>query len=525
MEKSEKRQVTKNVGLVGGLTFLSRIFGFIRDAAMAWFFGAGLISDAFFVAFRIPNLLKRIFSEGILSLAFIPVFMEHISAGKKEDAFHLARSAFMALFLILSAATVAGFFFAPVLVTAFAPGFVLFPEKFALTVSLTRMMFPFIILIGLSAISMAVLNTFGHFAAPTLSPLVINLSMIGAIFFISPQLTEPVKGLAIGVIIGGILQLALQAPFLLETGVFFRKTTDLFHKGLKKIGALTLPAALGASVFQVNMLLDTLIASFLSEGSISHLYYADRIVQFPLGIFGIAAAMVLFPSLSKEASLKNYDALAETICFSLKMVLFVTVPAMAGLVILREPIVSLLFERGAFDAQSVQLTAGALLYYSLGLWAFTSARIVVSTFYALQDAGTPVRIALFCILLKLIMAVVFMRFIDYKGLALSTSLASVLNLVFILRALQIKLGHISWRNMTFSLINNLPATVLMSFGVVIASRFIPADVTASLIIRLSTLFGCIFFGIISYMIFSILFKSHEIQILSEMIKQIRGEQK
>ena len=521
MEQTEKVQVTKNAGLVGGLTLLGRIFGFVRDAAMAWLFGTGFISDAFFVAFRIPNLLRRLFSEGILSLAFIPVFIEYISVRGKEEAFYLARSVFLTSFLALSAFTIAGFFFAPVLVILFAPGFIPFPEKFALTVSLTRMMFPFVIFIGLSAISMGVLNTFGHFAAPSLAPLVINLSMIGAIWFISPQMTEPIRGLAIGVIIGGILQMALQAPFLLKTGIFFKKKAHLFHRGLKKVGSMTLPAAMGASVFQINMLLDTLIASFLSEGSISHLYYADRLVQFPLGIFGIAAAMALLPNLSKEASLKNYAAVSETICLSLKMVLFFTVPAMAGLVILREPIISLLFERGAFDAQSVQLTAGALLYYGLGLWAFTSVRIVVSTFYALQDAGTPLRIALVCIAVKVIMAVVFLQFLDYKGLALSTSLASVLNLIFLVRALQIKLGHVNWENMALSLRNTVTGTIVMSFGVVVVSRLILPTSNASLILRLSGLSGCIFVGIAIYSIFSIILKSREIQILLGAIRQIR----
>jgi putative peptidoglycan lipid II flippase len=521
MKQTEKVQVTKNAGLVGGLTLLGRIFGFVRDAAMAWLFGTGFISDAFFVAFRIPNLLRRLFSEGILSLAFIPVFIEYISVRGKEEAFYLARSVFLTSFLVLSGFTVVGFFFAPVLVTLFAPGFIPFPEKFALTVSLTRMMFPFVIFIGLSAISMGVLNTFGHFAAPSLAPLVINLSMIGAIWLISPQMTEPVKGLAIGVIIGGILQMALQTPFLVKTGIFFRKKAHLFHRGLKKIGSMTLPAAMGASVFQINMLLDTLIASFLSEGSISHLYYADRLVQFPLGIFGIAAAMALLPNLSKEASLKNYAAVSDTISSSLKMVLFVTVPAMAGLVILREPIISLLFERGAFDAQSVQLTAGALLYYGLGLWAFTSVRIVVSTFYALQDAGTPLRIALVCIAVKVIMAVVFMQFIDYKGLALSTSLASVLNLIFLVRALQMKLGHVNWENTALSLRNTVTGTIVMSFGVVFVSRLIIPTSTASLILRLSGLLGCIFVGIVIYLIFSILLKSREIQMLLGAIRQIR----
>ncbi len=521
MEKTQKAQMTKNAGLVGGVTFLGRIFGFVRDAVMAWFFGTGFISDAFFVAFRIPNLLKRLFSEGILSLAFIPVFIQYLSVKGKEEAFDLARSAFMTFCLILSGMTLVGVLFAPIIVVMFAPGFVHIPEKFALTVSLTRMMLPFAVFIGLSAISMGILNTFGHFVAPSLSSLLINLSMIGAICFISPAMTEPVNGLALGVIIGGVLQLVFQVPFLLKTGVFIRKKTVLFHQGLKKIWALTLPAAVGASVFQINMLLDTLIASFLTEGSISYLYYADRLVQFPLGIFGIAAAMALLPELSKNASLKNYTVLADTICFSLRMVLFVTVPAMAGLVILREPIISVLFGRGAFDAQSVQLTAGALLYYGLGLWAFTSVRIVVSTFYALQDARTPVRIGLFCILLKMIMSVVFMQVMDYKGLALGTSLASVFNLIFLIRALQMKLGEIDWRDTLLSLSQAVMGTIVMSFGVAVISWLIFPVSDASLIWRLLGLFGSIVSGMVIYSIFSIWFKCREIQILLNAIKQVR----
>ena len=521
MEQNEEVRITKKAGLVAGVTLVGRIFGFIRDSAMAWFFGTGFISDAFFVAFRIPNLLKRLFAEGILSLAFIPVFMEYLSARGKEEAFYLARSVFLVSFLILSLLTIAGFFLAPALVILFAPGFAPFPEKIALTVSLTRIMFPFVLFIGLSAISMGVLNTFGHFASPSLSPMMINLSMIGAIWFISPQMTVPVKGLAIGVVIGGVLQMVIQAPFLLKTGIFLKKKVHLFHQGLKKVGSRTVPAALGASVFQINMLLDTLIASFLSEGSISHLYYADRLVQFPLGLFGIAAAMALLPSLSREASLKNYDALIESIRFSLKMVLFVTVPAMAGLVILREPIIALLFERGAFDAESVRSTAGALLYYGLGLWAFTTVRIVVSTFYALQDARTPLLIALVCIAVKISLALVFMQFLDYKGLALSTSLASALNLFLLIRALRMRLGRIRWGDTALSLLNTIAGTIVMSFGVAAAGRLIMPASDASFMVRLSGLFGSILVGIVIYAACSIIFKHREIQVLLGAVRQIR----
>lgn len=521
MEQTEKVQIARNAGLVGGVTLLGRILGFIRDAAMAWFFGTGFISDAFFVAFRIPNFLKRLFAEGILSLAFIPVFIEYLSVKGKEEAFYLARSVFLITFMVLLLFTIAGFFLAPALVALFAPGFVSFPEKFNLTVSLTRIMFPFIIFIGLSAISMGVLNTFGHFVTPSMAPMFINLTMIGTIWLLSPHMTEPVRGLAIGVVIGGILQLLIQTPFLVKTGVFVKKNAYLFHHGLKKVGSMTLPAALGASVFQINMLLDTIIASFLNEGSISHLYYADRLVQFPLGIFGIAAAMALLPGLSKEASTKNYSALIENICFSLKMVLFVTVPAMAGLVILREPIISVLFERGAFDAQSVSSTAGALLYYGLGLWAFTTVRIVVSTFYALQDARTPLRIALVCIAIKIILALVFMQLLDYKGLALSTTLASVINLFFLIRTLEMKLGRIKWRNTALSIMNTIMGTVVMSLAVAAINRWFFPESDASLILKLAGLFGCIFLGIVIYSTCSIIVKHQEIQVILGAIKRIR----
>jgi putative peptidoglycan lipid II flippase len=515
MEKRQNASLTKSAGLIGFLTFLSRVFGFLRDAAMAWFLGAGFVSDAFLVAFRIPNFLRKLFADGSLNLAFVPIFIEYLNQGR-DEAFLLARSALRTVLLVLSLASAAGIVFAPALVVFFAPGFAESPEKMALTVSLTRIMFPFVVFIGLSAVCMGVLNTFGHFFAPSVAPLVINVSMIGGIFFLSPRMSEPVNGLAAGVIIGAVLQLVLHAPFLVKTGFSFWKKARLFHPALKKIGLLTLPAALGASVFQINVLLDTLIASFLSEGSISYLYYADRLVQFPLGIFAMAAAIALLPRLSREAAVKDYDGLSNTLVSSLNAVLFVTIPSMAGLIVLRAPIVSLLFERGEFDAASVASTAGALLYYGLGLWAFSGARIVVSTFYALRDARTPVRVALFAIFAKIVLSLVLVRFLDYKGLALATSAASVLNLLVLARALEAKLGGIvRWNEVIGSSMRTLGATFVMGAIISMLNLYLSPTVHDGFLAKAAGLSACILTGIVVFVAFSALFIRGELKIFVE----------
>ncbi|MBW2572534.1 MAG: murein biosynthesis integral membrane protein MurJ, partial [Deltaproteobacteria bacterium] len=251
---SENDRVTKATGVVGSATLLSRIFGFIRDVVIAGFFGAGLSSDAFFVAFRIPNLLRRLFAEGSLSVAFIPVFTEYLTHRGKEDAFEMARSAVRLLSVLLVAVAVTGIVFSPLIIRIIAPGFADSPEKFALTIFLTRVMFPYIFFIGMVALSMGILNVLGHFAAPALAPVFLNISIICSVFLISPHMTDPVTGLAVGVVIGGVFQLALQVPFLIKQGFFFWQKAKIFHPGLKKIGRLMLPTIFGAAVYQINIL-------------------------------------------------------------------------------------------------------------------------------------------------------------------------------------------------------------------------------------------------------------------------------
>ncbi|NQT10719.1 MAG: murein biosynthesis integral membrane protein MurJ [Desulfobacteraceae bacterium] len=519
---SENTRVTKAAGVVGAATLLSRLFGFIRDVVIAWFFGAGLSSDAFFVAFRIPNLLRRLFAEGSLSIAFIPVFTEYLTVKGRDEAFKLARAAIWLLSMILAIVAVLGVLLSPVIIKVIAPGFISSPEKFFLTVNLTRIMFPYIFFIGLVALCMGILNSLGHFAAPALAPVFLNIAMICSVFFISPYMSDPVTGLAIGVLIGGVLQLALQIPFLIKKGLYFLQRVKIFHPGLKRIGLLMLPAVFGAAVYQINILVSTLLASLLPEGSVSYLYYADRLVQFPLGIFAIATATAILPSISRQASSGDLEAVKDTFAHAMKLVLFITIPSMVGLIILREPIVALLFKRGVFDSKATQLTAYALLYYGIGLWAFSGVRIVVSTFYALQDTRTPVRMAVISIIANIVLGIILMGPLAHGGLALATSLASMLNFGLLIRALKIKLGSLGLRSIAESACKSVLCAAIMGAVVMVVSIFMIPSADGSLHSLFFGLMGTIIIGFLFYGSFSFLIKSPEMEkVWGIIVKGIR----
>ena len=508
---TENHRVTKAAGVVGSATLLSRIFGFIRDVVIAWFFGAGLSSDAFFVAFRIPNLLRRLFAEGSLSVAFIPVFTEYLKKRGKDDAFEMARSAIRLLSVLLVVIAIAGILLSPYIIRVIAPGFTDSPEKFYLTVFLTRIMFPYIFFIGLVALSMGILNVLDHFAAPALAPVFLNISIIGSAFLIAPKMDDPVTGLAIGVLIGGFLQLILQVPFLIKKGFYFWQKTNIYHPGLKKIGLLMLPTIFGAAVYQINILVGTLLASLLAQGSVSYLYYADRLVQFPLGIFAIATATAVLPSLSRQAAENDLPAVRNTFSYAIKLVFFITIPSMVGLIVLREPIVALLFKRGAFDAKTTHLTAYALLYYSVGLWAFSAVRIVVSTFYALQDTKTPVRMAVVSVCANIILGIILMGPMGHGGLALSTSLASILNLGLLILALRSKLGALGLRSITESACKTMICSGIMGAVVWVSALLIIPSGDGTLSGLFLGLMGSIVTGIVLYGLLSLLFKSQELE--------------
>jgi putative peptidoglycan lipid II flippase len=516
---SENRRVVKAAGVVGAATLLSRIFGFARDVVIAYFFGAGLSSDAFFVAFRIPNLLRRLFAEGSLSIAFIPVFSEYLAKRGSKEAFKMARSAMQFLSVILVLVAMAGILLSPIIIRVIAPGFIDSPEKFSLTILLTRIMFPYIFFIGLVALAMGILNVLDHFAAPALAPVFLNFAMICSVFILSPHLENPVVGLAIGVIAGGILQLSLQIPFLIKKKFYFWKATTLFHPELKKIGLLMLPAIFGAAVYQINILIGTLLASLLPEGSVSYLYYADRLVQFPLGIFAIATATAVLPSLSRQAAANNIKDFKKTFTFAMKLVLFITIPSMIGLIVLREPIVALLFKRGAFSPEAVRLTAFALLCYSTGLWTFSTVRIVVSTFYALQDTKTPAKMAVYSIIANLVLGIILMGPLAHGGLALATALSSMLNLCLLLVILKRKLGSLGWRSISVSACKTTLSSIIMGaivWYVSIHLISVQGSTSTELLsgIAVSVTMGAIVFGLSAFFL-----KSQELSSVLEIVKQ------
>jgi len=457
----ENDLVTRAAGVVGIFTFLSRILGLVRDILIANFFGSGMSADAFFVAFRIPNLLRRLFAEGSLTVSFIPVFTEYLQNKSKEEAFLLARIVLTFLVCIVTAITILGIILSPLIVKVIAPGFGYMGDKYNLTVLLTRIMFPYIFLVSLLALFMGILNSLKHFSAPAIAPIFLNLSMIAALIFIVPFMRTPTVGLAIGVIVGGVIQMALQIPFLINKGLSFAPKWNVRHPALKKIGMLMLPTIFGSAIYQINQLIGTLLASLLREGSVSYLYYADRLVQFPLGVFAIAISTAVLPSLSREAAEGDIYRLKQTLSHALRLTMFIAIPAMAGLIVLRGPIITLLFQRGAFTSFTTTMTANALLYYSVGLWAFAGLRVFVSAFYSLQDTRTPVKVAVVAMIANIVFSLALMGPLKHGGLALALSLASALQLFMLIFFLKKRLGGIEGSVVIHSMVRSFISSLIM----------------------------------------------------------------
>jgi putative peptidoglycan lipid II flippase len=462
---SEKEHVTHAAGVVGFYTFLSRILGLVRDMVLAGFFGAGMAADAFFVAFRIPNLLRRLFAEGSMTVAFIPVFTEYLRVKSSDEAFDLARIVLTLLSIILVIVTILGILFAPWIVRIQAWGFGDAGTKFELTVLLTRITFSYIFLISLVALFMGILNSLGHFAAPAAAPILLNVGIIGGTIWISPHLSQPVVGTAIGVIIGGVLQVLLQLPPVIKRGVSLCPRWMPAHPAVKRIGLLILPAVFGSAIYQLNQYIGMLLATFLPEGSVSWLYYADRIVQFPLGVFAIAISTAALPSLSKHAAEKDLCQFIDTLNYSLNLTFFIAVPSMVGLIILGHPIIALLLERGAFDSIDTVKTVYALCFYSVGLWAFSGLRVIVSGFYALQDTKTPVKVAAVALITYLLFSLILMGPLKHGGLALSLSIASTIQFGLLLYLLKKKVAGWDLYPVLISTLKIIAASVVMGLFV------------------------------------------------------------
>jgi putative peptidoglycan lipid II flippase len=515
-------KVVKAAGVVGSLTFLSRILGYLRDMVVASFLGAGIYTDAFIAAFRIPNLMRRLLGEGSFSVAFVPVFSEYLAQSTSLDAHKLVRATVRLLVVILAVIVILGFLCAPLIVKGVAPGFEGIPEKMHLTVVLTRIMLPYLFFIGLVALCMAILNTLGHFAAPALTPVFLNVAMITALvttYFISRSKDMLVIALATGVVLGGGFQMVLLLPFLKKSGLNFWWRGPVYHPGLKKVGRLMLPTILGSAAYQINILIGTLLASQLSEGSISYLYYADRLVQFPLGIFAVALGTAVLPTLSRQATDGNFTALKETFSETLCLIFFLTLPAMMGLLVLRETIVILLFQRGAFDAQASKLTSDALLYYGMGLWAYAAIRIVLPTFYALQNSWTPVKSAIFSIGANIAFGIVLMKLMGHCGLALATALASILNFILLTLSLHFRLGALKWYQIIASILKSLLCASLMGVILWQTDQMSRDLLGGNQVLIFGQLTLMIIMGIVLFIVFAKMLNLQEVTLILNIIKR------
>ena len=425
------------------MTLVSRVLGLVRDIVLARWFGANAGMDAFFVAFKIPNFLRRLFGEGAFSLAFVPVLTEYrnnYSMAQTRDLIDRVAGTLGAILLILS---LVGVLASPVLIAMFAAGFLNQPAKFELTSDLLRLTFPYILLISMTAMAGGILNTWKRFAVPAFTPVILNLCMIGCAVWLAPRLEVPVTALAWGVLLAGILQLLFQLPFLYREGLLPRPRWGWQHEGVQKIIKLMIPALFGSSVAQINLLFDTFIASFLVSGSVAWLYYADRLLEFPLGVFGIALATVVLPNLSQAHYKAGDDSFNHTLHWALQLTLIVALPATIGLFLLAQPILSTLFEYGAFNNNDSLMSAYSLMAYSLGLPAFILIKILANGFYARQDTKTPVRIGIQAMCLNMGLNVVFVVSMlnaefaaPHVGLALATTASAYFNAFRLARELR-----------------------------------------------------------------------------------------
>ncbi|MFT5592329.1 MAG: putative peptidoglycan lipid II flippase [Oceanicoccus sp.] len=422
-----KSGLLRSSSIVSVMTLLSRVLGLARDVLVASYFGAR--ADAFFVAFKIPNFFRRLFAEGAFSVAFVPVLSEY--KVQERDVKSLVKAVSGTLLAIIGPFTILAVAAAPLLTWVFAPGFASNPAKFALTSELLRITFPYLLLISLTAFYGSVLNTYGNFAIPAVTPVLLNLCLILATYYFTPWFNEPLMALAWGVMLAGVVQLGFQLPFVMKLGLLALPKPAFADSGVKRILVLMVPALFGVSVSQINLLLDVLLASFLESGSVSWLYYSDRLAQLPLGVFAIAIAVVILPSLSQKHAAQNQQQFSQTLDWGLRMVLLIGLPSALALVLLATPLMATIFYRGEMTAYDVQNMSFSLMAYGSGLLAFMLIKVLAPGFYARQDTKTPVKIGIRAMVANMVFNLPLVLLLAHTGLALATTLSAYLNAMWL----------------------------------------------------------------------------------------------
>lgn len=474
-----REKVARSTTLVSSATFVSRLFGLFREQVFAFLFGAGFATDAFVAAFRIPNLLRDLFAEGALSAAFVPVFTDYLVNKNKKEAFRLGNLVLNGLLVIVGVIVVLGILITPLIVDVIAPGFDKIPGKAGMTALMARIMFPFLLLVSLAAVAMGMLNSLRHFGVPAFAPVLFNLGMILAGFFVCPFFNPPVIGMAIGVLLGGLGQWAFQIPSLRREGYRYQPVLAFRDPGVRRIIALMTPAVFGLASTQINIFVNTVIASYLRQGSLSYLSYSYRLMYFPLGVFGVAVATVTLPIVATFAAKKDIPNVLSTCASSLKLVFFLTLPSLFFLTVAAKPIISVLYQHGVFKYADTVFTSQALLFYCIGLFAYASVRVVAPVFYAMGDTKTPVKASVLAVIVNISLNLAFMKPLGFRGLALATSVSAMVNMVTLMIFLRRRVGPLDLRDLASSFSRLLGCSALMGAGLYVFQLLWRIDLAVS----------------------------------------------
>lgn len=522
---SEKKQIARAAGILGSATLLSRIMGMVRDMVVSRLFGAGFATDAFFAAFMIPNMLRRFFAEGALTSAFVPIFSETLARDGEAEARRLANVCFTLLTMVMAGITLAGILFSPWIVGLMFPGFGAEPAKLELTIQLNRLMFPYIFFISLVALCMGILNTVRHFFTPAISTVFLNLSMIGCALLLHTRFDVPIVALAFGVLLGGFLQLALQLPVLWRKGFPLRPNFNFRHPAAQRIALLMTPSIFGVGVYYLNITVSNILASLLPEGSVSYLYYAQRLFEFPQGIFTVAVAQAVLPSMSRQAAVGDLDGMKESINFSLRLTLFVTIPAMFGLMACAVPLFSLIFMGGAFDYSAAVKSGEALFWYSFGLSFVALARVLPPAFFALKDTRTPVITALIAFLLNFGFSLLLMKPLLHGGLALATTLSALANMLLLLWLLRRKIGPFGGRAVAVTGLKALFAALPMALLVYWMLKLTDWSITGHRLQKAAILGSAVGGGMLLFFGLALLLRCDEAHYFAGAVKRKLGRGK
>lgn len=518
-------KVAKYTGIVMFATLLCRILGLGREIVISNQFGAGVETDAFFVAFMIPNLLRSFLGEGALNTTFIPVFSDYITQNNQKKADAFASNVLNILILVLIIIIVLGIWGAPFIVNIVASGFRYEPLKYTLTVNLTKIMFPYIGFAAIAALFMGILNSYKQFFIPAFAPAMLNIGIILFAVLYSERLG--IYSLAFGVIIGGIAQALIHIPALIKKRFHYKFTIDFNEPGIKALFTLLGPAIFGLAIDKINFVVDRIIASYLSHGSISALYYANRLMQFPLGVFGIALSIAILPTLSKNFSKNQFNEMKENYCFGIKILSFFILPSTVALIVLSHPIIRLFYEHGVFSSQDTSLTEIALACYTLGLFPLAILRLTISTFYAFKDTKTPLKIGVFVVVFNIILDLILVRYLAHAGIALATSISAAFHLIILNLALHKKISGIFQKKLVIYLGKTLLAAAIMGIACWIVYYYfeISLDVNVK-IVQLSQVMISGITGLIVYYISGIILGIQEFRNAIKMIKNIvRGNMK